>query len=153
MELPPPADSLVDSLSIIYTRNLHDLSKAEWATVNREEYIKIVRERKQCCPAYSEVVICEDEARTRLPNNGVPEHIAACAQEVDGSEKALCDYNGPLPELQTSARTRRPATSRTRHPKVSRATARVSKRTLTHHVAWQRLPSLWTQYTTSSPSK
>ena len=46
MELPPPLDALVDSLNIIYTRNLDDLNKAEWATVNREEYMRIVRGRK-----------------------------------------------------------------------------------------------------------
>ena len=47
MELPPPADSLFDSLSIIYTRNLHDLSKAEWATAQREHYMRIARERME----------------------------------------------------------------------------------------------------------
>jgi hypothetical protein len=46
MELPPPLDALVDSLNVIFTRSLHDLSKAEWAIVKREEYMRIVRERK-----------------------------------------------------------------------------------------------------------
>ena len=34
MELPPPVDALVDSLTVIFTRSLHDLSKAEWARVH-----------------------------------------------------------------------------------------------------------------------
>ena len=37
MELPPPPDALVDSPNVIFARNLNDLSKAEWAIVNRDE--------------------------------------------------------------------------------------------------------------------
>ena len=47
MELPPPPDALVDNVNVIFDRNLNDLSKAGWAIVNRDEYLKIVRERKQ----------------------------------------------------------------------------------------------------------
>ena len=95
LELPPPLDALVDSLTVIFTRSIHDLSKAEWALVNREEYMRIVRERKQCCPCFGDVVIREDVADTRLPANGVPEHILACAQEVDGAEHAPTGLVGP----------------------------------------------------------
>ena len=49
LELPPPPDALVDTLNVIYTRSVHDLSKAEWTTVQRDEYMRIVRERKQQC--------------------------------------------------------------------------------------------------------
>ena len=95
LELPPPPDALVDSLDIIFTRSLHDLSKAEWATVTREDYMRIVRERKQQCPAFANVVVREDVAATRLPAHGIPEHVACCAQEVDGSENALARLTGP----------------------------------------------------------
>ena len=88
MELPPPMDGLVDSLSVIFTRSLHDLSKAEWATVNREDYMRIVNERKQQCPAFAHVAVRPDLASSRLPVEGVPEHIIACAHEVEGSEKS-----------------------------------------------------------------
>ena len=80
MELPPPPDALVDSLNVIFARNLDDLSKAEWAIVNRDEYLKIVRERKQHCPVFADVSIYNDDlASSRLPEHGVPEHITACA--------------------------------------------------------------------------
>ena len=46
MELPPPADALVDSLNVIFTRSLHDLSKAEWASVDREQHMRIIEELK-----------------------------------------------------------------------------------------------------------
>ena len=95
LELPPPLDALVDSLNIIFTRSLHDLSKAEWATVKREDYMRIVRERKQQCPAFANVVLREDQAETRLPAHGIPEHVACCAQEVDGSENAPARLTGP----------------------------------------------------------
>ena len=51
LELPPPCGALVDSLNVIFTRSRHDLIKAEWASVEREQYMRIVRERKLCCPA------------------------------------------------------------------------------------------------------
>ena len=95
MELPPPLDALVDSLNVIFTRSLHDLSKAEWAIVKREEYMRIVRERKAQCPVFSEVILREDEAGNRLPEDGVPLHIAACALEVHGSENAVVHLQGP----------------------------------------------------------
>jgi len=67
MELPLPPGALVDSLNVIFARNLQDLSKAEWAIVNRDEYLKIVRERKQHCPVFADVSICTDDlASSRL---------------------------------------------------------------------------------------
>ena len=48
MTLPPPDDALVDScFNAVFTRSVHDLSKAQWATVKRDEYLRIVRERKK----------------------------------------------------------------------------------------------------------
>ena len=105
MELPPPPDALVDSLNVIFARNLHDLSKAEWAIVNRDEYLKIVRERKQHCPVFADVSICKDDlASSRLPEHGVPEHITACALEVDGSENALVKLEGPASRIADAGR-------------------------------------------------
>eukprot|EP00812_Abedinium_dasypus_P007843 NODE_1_length_8589_cov_4.556480.p1 GENE.NODE_1_length_8589_cov_4.556480~~NODE_1_length_8589_cov_4.556480.p1 ORF type:complete len:2586 (+),score=446.46 NODE_1_length_8589_cov_4.556480:571-8328(+) len=95
LELPPPCDALVDSLNVIFTRSVHDLSKAEWAIVERQQYMRIVRERKLCCPTFSPVLIREEEAATRLPEKGVPEHIRLCLQEVQGSENAPVRLKGP----------------------------------------------------------
>ena len=50
MTLPPPDEALVDGgFTAIFTRGVHDLSKAHWATVNRAEYLRIVRERQKEC--------------------------------------------------------------------------------------------------------
>ena len=95
MELPPPPDAFVDSLNAISTRSLHDLSKAEWASVDREQYMRIIEGRKLQCPAFSNVQVRHDLAATRLPRVGVPEHISACAREVDGSERAPTHLQGP----------------------------------------------------------
>ena len=57
--------------------------------------MRIVRERKQQCPAFANVVVREDEADTRLPSHGIPDHVACCAQEVDGSENAPARLTGP----------------------------------------------------------
>ena len=95
MELPPPDDALVDSLNIVFTRNVDNLDNAHWATVKREEYLKIVRERKQQCPAFSDVVINEEAAPQRLPENGVPAAVLHCVQQVDGADKAPVHLDGP----------------------------------------------------------
>jgi hypothetical protein len=95
LQLPPPVDALLDSLNVIYTRSVHDLRKAEWATVSRSEYMRIVKERKLVCPVFAHAVIDEALAATRLPVNGVPEHILHCAQEVEGAENAPVRLDGP----------------------------------------------------------
>ena len=63
-------NALVDYMSIIFTRNLRSLQYAWWATVRRAEYMRIVRERKAECPTFAKVVLREDEAATRLPEDG-----------------------------------------------------------------------------------
>ena len=104
MEMPPPTDALVDSLNVIFTRSLHDLSKAEWAVVDREQYMRIMEERKQQCPVFSHVKVCRDLAMKRLPDLGVPEHITACAREVEGSERAPVHLRGPAARAPETGR-------------------------------------------------
>ena len=104
MDMPPPPDALVDSLNVIFTRSLHDLSKAEWASVDREQYMRIIEERKLQCPAFSHVQVRQDLAATRLPRVGVPDHIFACAREVDGSERAPVHLQGPASRAPETSR-------------------------------------------------
>ena len=75
MELLPAHDALVETLNVVFSGAAHNLSKAHWATVKRAEYMQIVRERKQQCATFSEVSIREEVAPTRLPEDGVPDHI------------------------------------------------------------------------------
>ena len=95
MELPPPPDALVDSFNVVFTRSLDDLSQAEWARVTRQAYMKIVTERQLQCPAFSHVKVRHDLSITRLPVDGIPEHILRCATEVSGSERAPRRLDGP----------------------------------------------------------
>ena len=85
MELPPAPDALVDSLNIAFSRSTTDLRKAEWATIKRSEYMRIVRERKQQCATFAHVSVVENLAATRLPEDGVPDHIQCCMQLVEGA--------------------------------------------------------------------
>ena len=104
MELPPPSNALIDFVSVIFTRSTQCLSKAWWATVNRSEYMRIVRERKAECATYAHVVLREDEATTRLPEDGVPEQLQHCTQHVEGVHRAPVQMKGPAsraPELST----------------------------------------------------
>ena len=41
MELPPPTDALIDSFNVILTRSLDDLRFANWATIQRHEYMTV----------------------------------------------------------------------------------------------------------------
>jgi hypothetical protein len=95
MELPPPTDALQGSFNIILTRKLDDLRYAQWATVEREPYMELARQRKAECPSFLHTVLKEDEAATRLPERGVPEHLLNCRQLVDGADKAPVHLSGP----------------------------------------------------------
>ena len=95
MELPPPTDALQGFFNIIFTRKLDDLRYAEWATVEREPYMELARQRKAECPSFLHTVLKEDEASTRLPERGVPEHLLNCIQLVDGADKAPVHLSGP----------------------------------------------------------
>ena len=95
MELPPPQDALLDTLNVVFTRTTTDLSKAEWAVVDRASYMDLVRQRAKECPVFAHVRIREDIADTRLPERGVPEHILACAVEVEGAQHAPARLDGP----------------------------------------------------------
>ena len=101
MELPPPTDALVDSINVVFTRSLDDLSKAEWAQVSREEYMLIVTEH---CPAFNNIKVRRDLATTRLRVDGVPEHITVCATEVAGSEHAPMRLDGPASKAPESGK-------------------------------------------------
>ncbi len=80
MTLPPADGALSEShFNAIFARSVQDLSKAHWATVKREEYLRIVRERKKECATFAEVIIDEEAAQARLPADGVPRAIEACA--------------------------------------------------------------------------
>ena len=66
--------------------------------------MRIVRERKAECPTFANVVLREDEAATRFPEDGVPEHLQCCTQHVEGSDKAPLRLLGPVsraPEIST----------------------------------------------------
>ena len=104
MTLPPPDDALVDAFNVIFTRSIQDLSKAHWARVNRAEYLRLVRERKNECAAFAEVTISDEVALTRLPEDGVPEAVKACAMEVDGADKAPIHLTGPASRQPEVAR-------------------------------------------------
>ena len=102
MELPPPTDALIDSFNLILTRNLDDLRYAQWATVNRAEYMILAGQRKKECATFAHASLREDLAKTRLPEEGIPEHILCCTQQVEGADKAPVRMSGPAsraPEL------------------------------------------------------
>ena len=64
-----------------------------------------VRGRKAGCPTFANVVLREDEAATRLPQDGVPEHLQCCTQHVEGSDKAPVRLLGPASRAPELSRT------------------------------------------------
>ena len=104
MELPPSADALVDSFNILITRSLQDLSHASWATVKRSEYMKIIKERQQECPAFAHVKINEEASANLLPDEGVPLHVSCCTEQVEGSSNAPVRLLGPASRAPETSR-------------------------------------------------
>ena len=66
--------------------------------------MRIIEERKLQCPAFSNAQVLHDLAAARLPRVGVPEHISACAREVDGSERAPVHLQGPASRAPETGR-------------------------------------------------
>ena len=95
LELPPERDALVDSVNIAFTGSTGSLKGARWATVKREEYMKLVRRRQRECPAYKDATVNEEASNTRLPVDGVPEHLEHCVQQIEGLENAPVQLSGP----------------------------------------------------------
>ena len=95
MELPPPEDALIESVNIVFTHSTNDLRNAQWTHVKRDEYMKIVRLRRRHCAAYANAEIKEASASTRLPENGVPDSVLNCAQEVEGAANVPVHLSGP----------------------------------------------------------
>ena len=62
--------------------------------VNRQDYIALVKTRRQVCPIYAEIPLDEERAR-QLPENGVPEQFLACAQHLEETEKVCIASVGP----------------------------------------------------------
>ena len=71
-----------------------DRYRQRWPLIPPEE-MQIVRERKQQCATFSQVSVRDELAATRLPEDGVPEHIQSCLQAVDGADKAPVRLLGP----------------------------------------------------------
>jgi len=91
-----PDDALVDScFNAVFARRVQDLSNAHWAVVDRNQYLRIVRQRQKECASFSHVVIDEESAKARLPEHGIPAAIEACALSVDGVDKPPICLTGP----------------------------------------------------------
>ena len=61
MQLPPDEGDLVDSMNILFTRSTQKLDDAEWAQVNRAEYLEMVKLRQKECASFKDVKV--DDAR------------------------------------------------------------------------------------------
>ena len=147
MELPPPPDALVDSLNVIFVRNLDDLSKAEWAIVNRDEYLKIVRERKQHCPVFADVSICkDDQASSRLPESTSP----PAPSKSTAPRMLSSGWKAQLHASQMRVDSRKPETSQILQS-LSRTLLRSPLPLMTAPLTYLSCPSLSILFTTSSP--
>ena len=54
---PPDEDEFLNSLNILFTKSTEKLENAEWAQVNRDEYLEIVKLRKKECASFQHVVV------------------------------------------------------------------------------------------------
>ena len=98
-----------------------------------------------------EVSICtNDLASSSLPEHGVPEHITACALEVDGSENALVKLEGPASRIADAGKRQKPETTQIL-PNLSRTLLRFPLPLMTAPLTYLSCPSLSILFTTSNP--
>jgi len=95
MTMPPDEGDFLDSLNVLFTKNTQRLDDAEWAQVNRAEYLQIVKLRKQECASFKHVVVDDAKAERELPESGVPPCLLATCQEVEGMDNAPVQLHGP----------------------------------------------------------
>ena len=72
MTMPPDEGDFLNSLNVLFTKNTQSLDDAEWAQVNRAEYLQIAKLRKQECASFKDVVVDDAKAERELPESGVP---------------------------------------------------------------------------------
>ena len=95
MTLPPDEGDFQNSLNVLFTKNTQRLDDAEWAQVNRADYLQIVKLRKQECASFKDVVVDDAKAERELPESGVPPCLLATCQEVEGMDNAPVQLDGP----------------------------------------------------------
>ena len=81
-EMPPRPDVLVDSMVIAFTGPRHDLHRAHWAHVKRNEYLDCLLLRRKVNPVYQHVKINEAAMLTEVPDAGTPVALEACLLEM-----------------------------------------------------------------------
>ena len=92
--LPPTTAQLQQSFVALFARSIEEVGKAQMLVVNRQDYVALVRTRRQVCPVYANIPL--DQERTRqLPAHGVPEQFLACAQHLEETEKVSIAAVGP----------------------------------------------------------
>jgi hypothetical protein len=95
MTMPPDEGDFLNSLNVLFTKNTQRLDDAEWAQVNRAEYLQIVKLRQQECASFKHVVVDDAKAERDLPEFGVPPCLLATCQEVEGMDNAPVQLDGP----------------------------------------------------------
>ena len=83
-----------ESFVVLFSRSLDDVKKAQALIVHRDDYLQLIRLRKQVCQVYAEVPLEEKEV-SRFPEHGVPEQFIACAQQLQEVENVCIAHVGP----------------------------------------------------------
>jgi len=79
--IPPTAEDLGENFVCLFGTSIEEVHKCQILQVNRQDYIDLAHERKQCNPYFGEVCIDEQLIQT-LPAHGVPPQILANASRI-----------------------------------------------------------------------
>ena len=74
--LPPKTADLQESFVALFSHSIHEVSKAQMLVVNRDDYLALIRLRKQVCQVYAEIPLNEEQVQ-RFPEHGVPNELQA----------------------------------------------------------------------------
>ena len=92
--LPPSGQSLSNNFVALFGKSSDEVAQCQILKVNREAYVKLVRERSQVNTVYRDVHL-DATAVAELPEDGVPPQILQCACPLLGSEKYQATRIGP----------------------------------------------------------
>ena len=99
--LPPPAESMSDGLSVIFTTSRSDVRRAKQLQVSRDLYMQCAALRQQVCYAFADTRLGK---ATELPEQGVPEAIAREAVHMPEANFFEAALDGPAQQHDPSSK-------------------------------------------------
>ncbi len=94
-QIVPSVQAACEALVVLFCGSADDVRHAQALVVEREPYQRCVELRKQVRPTFADVTIASHAIAQELPEHGVPDSFAACAQHMPEVEHLKTTMEGP----------------------------------------------------------